>query len=169
LARGTGWYALMEKQAASHHKAMTFVNASISGETTAGGASRIDKLLADHKPTHVIVELGGNDALRGLPLSKTEDNLNRIVRASQKVQAKVLVLGMQIPPNYGADYAAKFAGVFEKVSKANKAPLVPFFLAGVGDVPNAAELFQRDRIHPNEKAQARMMENVWVKLGPMLK
>lgn len=147
----------------------TFVNASISGETTAGGASRIDKLLATHKPTHVIVELGGNDALRGLPLAKTEENLTRMVSASQKAHAKVLMLGMQIPPNYGPDYAAKFAAAFDKVARAQKVPLVPFFLAGVGDAPNAADLFQRDRIHPNEKAQARMMENVWGKFAVMLK
>lgn len=169
LARGTGWYALLQQRLKDQKLDASFVNASISGETTAGGASRIDKLLVDHKPTHVIVELGGNDALRGLPLSKTEENLTRIVSASQKIHAKVLVLGMQIPPNYGPDYAAKFSGTFVKVAKAQKVTLVPFFLAGVGDAPNAAELFQRDRIHPNEKAQARMMENVWEKFRPMLK
>ncbi len=169
LARGTGWAALLEKKLAAQKIGAKLVNASISGETTSGGAARVDKLIATHKPTHVIVELGANDALRGLPLSKTEANLKRIVSAALAAHAKVLLLGMQIPPNYGADYQAKFAGVFEKVAKDEKVQIVPFFLTGVGDVPNAAELFQRDRIHPNEKAQARMMENVWVKFAPMLK
>jgi acyl-CoA thioesterase I len=169
LARGTGWAALLEKKLAEQKIEAKLTNASISGETTSGGAARIDKLIATHKPTHVIVELGGNDALRGLPLAKTEANLTRIVKAAQATHAKVLILGMQIPPNYGGDYQAKFAGVFEKVAKDEKVLLVPFFLTGVGDVPNATELFQRDRIHPNEKAQVRMMENVWVKFAPMLK
>ncbi len=169
LARGTGWAALLEKKLTEQKMVTKLTNASISGETTAGGATRIDKLLALHKPTLVIIELGGNDALRGLPLSKTEDNLTRMVKASQDAHAKVLLLGMQIPPNYGPEYQAKFAASFEHVAKAQKVPLVPFFLAGVGDAPNAIDLFQRDRIHPNEKAQARMMDNVWVKLAPMLK
>jgi acyl-CoA thioesterase-1 len=168
LPRGSGWVALLQRKLADEKIEAKVTNASISGETTAGGAARIDKLIAAHKPTHVIIELGGNDALRGLPLATTEANLRKMVRAAQAAKARVLLLGMQIPPNYGADYSNRFAATFQTVAKSEKVPLVPFFLAGVGDAPNAAELFQADRIHPNEKAQPAMLANVWPRLKPLL-
>ncbi len=169
LARGTGWVALLEKKLAAEKIAAKVVNASISGDTTSGGRSRLPTLLATQKPTHVIVELGGNDALRGLPLSMTQDNLTAMTQAAQKAGAKVLIVGIQVPPNYGGDYTRQFAAMFEAVAKANQAALVPFLLKGVADLADAAPLFQADRIHPNEKAQAQMLANVWPALKPLLK
>ena len=169
LKRGTGWVALLEQRLAGEKIAARVVNASISGDTTSGGRSRLPALLAQHKPTHVIIELGGNDALRGLPLSGTEDNLSAMTEAAQKAGAKVLLVGMQVPPNYGSDYGSKFAGLFEKVAKAHKAAVVPFLLKGVADGPDAARLFQADRIHPREEAHPRMLDNVWPELKKILK
>jgi len=165
LARGTGWVALLEGRLAERHPGWTVVNASISGETTSGGATRIAGLLDRHQPATVIVELGGNDALRGLDLDATRDNLDRIVKASRESGAKVLLLGMQVPPNYGKAYTDAFAKVFRDVAKAHEAPLVPFFLEGVAD---DMTLFQPDRIHPNAQAQARMLGNVWPALDRLL-
>ncbi len=141
------------------------VNASISGETTAGGDSRIVELLARHRPAVVVIELGGNDALRGLDLSATEANLAEIARASRRSGARVLLLGMQVPPNYGRPYAEAFAALFHRVAERENAALLPFFLDGVAERP---ELFQADRIHPNEKAQQRLFDNVWPALQPLL-
>ena len=168
LARGTGWVALLEKKLAAEKIAAKVVNASISGDTTSGGRSRLAALLAAHKPTHVILELGGNDALRGLPLSNTQDNLNAMTQAAQKAGAKVLIVGIQVPPNYGGDYTRQFSAMFETVAKANKAALVPFLLKGVADIADSAKLFQADRIHPNETAQSQMLANVWPTLKPLL-
>jgi acyl-CoA thioesterase I len=161
LRRGTGWVALLEKRLASEKIVAKVINASISGDTTSGGRSRIAALLVAHKPTHVVIELGGNDALRGLPLSMTEANLSAMTEAAQKQGAKVLLLGMQVPPNYGAEYSAKFAATFENVAKARKVPLVPFFLTGVADIAEPLKFFQADRIHPNETAHPLMLDNVW--------
>jgi len=169
LKRGTGWVALLEKQLAQEKIAAKVVNASISGDTTSGGRSRLAALLAQHKPTHVVLELGGNDALRGLPLAMTEDNLRAMTEAAQKAGARVLLVGMQVPPNYGGDYANRFAGLFEKVARERKAGLVPFLLAGVADGPEPTKLFQSDRIHPREEAQPRMLANVWPELKKILK
>ena len=169
LRRGTGWVPLLDKQLTAEKKTAKIVNASISGDTTSGGRSRIAALLATHKPSIVVIEMGGNDALRGLPLVMTEANLAAITRASKKIGARVLLLGMQVPPNYGGAYAATFAGLFAKVAKAEKVTLVPFFLAGVADVPDVAAQFQPDRIHPNEQAQAKMLANVWPELKKLLK
>jgi acyl-CoA thioesterase-1 len=169
LVRGTGWVALLEQRLAAQRQDLAFVNASISGDTTSGGLSRLPGLLARHRPTHVIVELGGNDALRGLPLSMTEANLGAMARAAKAAGAKVLLVGMQMPPNYGRKYADDFAALFASVARAEGAALVPFLLKGVADAPQAAMLFQADRIHPNAQAQATMMENVWVALKPLLK
>ena len=169
LARGTGWVALLEKQLKAEKIDAAVVNASISGDTTSGGRSRLPAVLAQHKPTHVIIELGGNDALRGLPLKMTEENLKAMTQAAQKSGAKVLLVGMQVPPNYGADYSARFAGTFATVAKAEKAALVPFLLKGVADRPNATELFQADRIHPTAQAQPAMLANVWPELKKLLK
>jgi len=169
LRRGTGWVPLLEKQLTAEKKTAKVVNASISGDTTSGGRSRIGALLATHKPSIVVIELGGNDALRGLPLGMTEANLTAMTQASKKIGAKVLLLGMQVPPNYGGAYAATFSGLFAKVAKAEKVALMPFFLAGVADVPDVAAQFQQDRIHPNEQAQAKMLANVWLELKKLLK
>jgi acyl-CoA thioesterase I len=171
LRRGTGWVALLEKRLAAEKIKAKVVNASISGDTTSGGRSRLPALLKQHQPSHVIIELGGNDALRGLPLKMTQDNLSTMTEASQKAGAKVLLLGMQVPPNYGADYSAQFAKAFESVAAARKTPLVPFFLKGVADGANseqALKLFQADRIHPKEEAHPIMLDNVWPALKKIL-
>ena len=171
LRRGTGWVALLEKRLALEKINAKVVNASISGDTTSGGHSRLPALLSQHKPTHVIIELGGNDALRGLPLKMTQDNLDAMTQAAQKTGTQVLLVGMQIPPNYGADYSAKFAATFETVAKTRKAQLVPFFLKGVADgvsSEQALKMFQADRIHPKEEAHPLMLDNVWPTLKKML-
>ena len=168
LRRGTGWVPLLEKQLAAEQKAAKVINASISGDTTSGGRSRLAALLKTHKPTIVVIELGGNDALRGLPLDMTEANLTAMTQAAKKAGAKVLLLGMQVPPNYGGAYGATFSRLFTKVAKAEKVALMPFFLAGVADVPDVAAQFLSDRIHPNEQAQPKMLANVWPELKKLL-
>jgi acyl-CoA thioesterase-1 len=169
LERGSGWVALLQQRLAREKIAIEVVNASISGDTTSGGRSRLPALLAQHKPGIVIIELGGNDALRGLPLNMTQSNLLAMVQASKAAGASVLLLGMQLPPNYGQRYAQDFANLFASVAKAEGAALVPFFLAGVADGPDADKMFQPDRIHPNAQAQPRMLDNVWPALKPLLR
>ena len=132
-------------------------------------ADGLPALLAQHKPTHVIIELGGNDALRGLSLQLTQDNLTQMTQAAQRTGARVLLVGMQVPPNYGKDYAARFADMFALVAKSRKTGLVPFFLEGVSDPADPTRLFQADRIHPKEEAHPRMMANVWPELKKILK
>lgn len=127
LARGAGWVALLEKRLQEEKIERRVVNASVSGETTSGGRSRLAALLTQHKPAVVVIELGGNDALRGLPLKNTEENLSAMTDAAQKAGAKVLLVGMQVPPNYGTDYANRFAGLFTTVAQAKKVAVVPFF------------------------------------------
>ncbi len=168
LARGTGWVALLEQQIARDKIAARVVNASISGDTTSGGRSRLAALLAQHRPTHVVIELGGNDALRGLPLAMTQDNLTAMVRAVRAAGARAVVVGMQVPPNYGRQYGEAFFGLFAKVAQAEGAALVPFLLRGVADVPDSESLFQADRIHPSAAAHPRMLANVWPVLRPLL-
>lgn len=173
LKRGSGWVALLENKLTEMHLPVRVINASISGDTTAGGRSRLGALLAQHHPTHVLIELGGNDALRGLPLTQSQDNLVQMTQAAQNSGAKVLLIGMQVPPNYGKDYAKKFAAMFAGVAKANRAALVPFLLKGVADSPEAmadsARWFQTDRIHPREEAHPIMLANVWPELQKQLK
>jgi acyl-CoA thioesterase-1 len=169
LARGTGWVALLEKRLAQEKIAATVVNASVSGETTSGGRSRLAALLAQHRPSQVVIELGGNDALRGLPLKNTEENLSWMVQTAQKAGAKVLLVGIQVPPNYGADYTRRFAATFAAVAKAHKVGLVPFFLKGVADGPDPTRLFQPDRIHPRAEAHPQMLANVWPELQKLLR
>jgi acyl-CoA thioesterase-1 len=169
LKRGSGWVALLEDRLAKEKIAARVVNASISGDTTSGGRARLPALLAQHKPTHVVLELGGNDALRGLPLSGTEDNLAAMTQAAQKAGAKVLLVGMQVPPNYGTDYTRRFTAMYEKVARQFKTGLVPFLLAGVADVPEARALFQADGIHPRAEAHPKMLDNVWPELRKLLK
>ena len=169
LPRGTGWVALLEKRLAQEEIDATVVNASVSGETTSGGRSRLAALLTQHQPSQVVIELGGNDALRGLPLKNTEENLTWMVQTAQKSGAKVLLVGMQVPPNYGTDYANRFAATFTTVAKARKVGLVPFFLKGVADGADPTRLFQPDRIHPRAEAHPQMLANVWPELQKLLR
>ena len=168
LPRGSGWVALLSQKLDKEMPAWRVVNASISGDTTAGGRSRLPGLLAQHQPAVVVIELGGNDALRGLALEMTRDHLQAMVQASQRAGAKVLLVGMQVPPNYGADYSARFADTFAQVARQHKAGLVPFFLQGIADAPDALRWFQADRIHPNAQAHPRMLSNVWPELKKLL-
>ncbi len=168
IKAGDGWVALLQARLREQSKPHRVVNASISGDTTAGGRSRLPAALRTHKPAIVILELGGNDALRGLPLSTTRDNLLAMAKAAQGAGAKVIVVGMQVPPNYGTSYARDFEGLFSDVSKQAKATLVPFLLKGVADRTDAMDWFQPDRIHPLAKAHPQMLDNVWPALKPLL-
>ncbi|MDR2852950.1 MAG: arylesterase [Burkholderiaceae bacterium] len=169
LERGQGWVPLLEQRLAQHKIAARVVNASISGDTSAGARARLPSLLAQHKPAVVVIEMGSNDALRGLSMAATQDNLTQITRAAQAAGARVLLVGMQVPPNYGADYTQRFAAVFGQVAQATRAALVPFLLAGIADAPDASNLFQADRLHPTAAAQPRMLDNVWPELRKLLK
>ncbi|MFC5473665.1 arylesterase [Paraherbaspirillum soli] len=164
LARGSGWVALLEQRLKAEHVAGSITNASISGETTSGGQARLPALLKQ-RPDIVIIELGANDALRGLQLSATESNLRTMIAAAQGAHAKVLLVGMRIPPNYGRDYTERFASLYATVAKQAKIPLVSFLLDGVADKP---DLFQADRIHPIAQAHPIMLNNVWPQLKPLL-
>lgn len=168
LARGAGWVALLQARLARQAPGIEVVNASISGETTSGGRSRLPALLLQHRPRVVLIELGGNDALRGLPLKMTEANLAAMAEAAKAAGARVLIAGMALPPNYGRQYGADFLALFARVAREEGAALVPFFLAGVGDAPDAETLFQPDRIHPLASAHPRLLENVWPALQPLL-
>lgn len=167
LPRGSGWVALLAQQLVQEKSSWRVINASISGDTTSGGRSRLPALL-QQQPGIVIIELGANDALRGFSMKMTEDNLQEMIKACQAMGAKVLLVGMQVPPNYGADYAAQFSQLFIRLSKTHKTAVVPFLLKGIADAPNAAEWFQADRIHPNAAAHPRMLANVWPVLKKLL-
>ena len=168
LARGTGWVALLEQRLTQQYPNATVINASVSGETTSGGRSRLPALLKKHQPQIVVIELGANDALRGLPLKHSEENLRLMLQASYESGAKGLLVGMQMPPNYGASYGRDFAQLYTRIAKDTNTPLVPFLLKGVADAPNATALFQADRIHPRAEAQPLMLGNVWPVLRSML-
>lgn len=168
LTRGTGWVDLMAQQAKKESIDVKWVNASISGDTTSGGVTRLPSLLKLHQPSLVVIELGGNDALRGLDMGMTQANLMSMVKASQTAGAKVLVIAMQVPPNYGANYLKQMSAAYEKVRQNSGAQLNQQFLKGVADDPDPLKWFQADRIHPNEKAQPMMMRNVWPQLKKML-
>lgn len=169
IARGKGWVALMQARMAKEAPGWQVVNASVSGETTSGGRSRLPALLKQHRPALVIVELGGNDALRGLPLSMTQANLTEMTRAAKAAGARVVVVGMAVPPNYGRQYGEDFFALFGKVAKAEGVALVPFLLQGVADIPDSEAMFQPDRIHPKAEAHPRMLDNVWPVLKPLLR
>ncbi len=169
LKRGSGWVALLEKKLASEKIVAKVVNAAISGDTTSGGRSRLKALLATHKPTHVVIELGGNDALRGLPLSMTRANLEAMTDMVKATGAQVLLVGMQLPPNYGLAYGREFADAFATVAKSKQTGLVPFFLKGVADTQDPRQMFQSDGIHPTEVAHPIMLANVWPELHKQLK
>ena len=169
LARGSGWVALLGQRLAREHIGATVINASISGDTTSGGLSRLPSLLREHRPDLVLLELGGNDALRGLPLTMTRANLAEMTRLAKAAHARVIVIGMQLPPNYGRAYGERFAALFADVATAEGAALVPFMLKGVADIPQAEAMFQADRIHPLASAHPRMLTNVWRVLEPLLR
>lgn len=165
LETSQGWVSLLQKKLDSERIDHRVVNASISGDTSAGGAARLPALLGEHKPEVVIIELGGNDGLRGQPPAQLQQNLASMVEQSRQVGAKVLVLGMRLPPNYGKRYTDAFARVFSDVAKEQQVPLVPFFLEGVGGVEG---MMQADGIHPAAGAQSKLLENVWPSLQPLL-
>lgn len=165
LETSQGWVSLLQKKLDSERLDHRVVNASISGDTSAGGAARLPALLGEHKPEVVIIELGGNDGLRGQPPAQLQQNLASMVEQSRQVGAKVLVLGMRLPPNYGKRYTEAFARVFSDVAKEQQVPLVPFFLEGVGGVEG---MMQADGIHPAAGAQPKLLENVWPSLQPLL-
>lgn len=168
IARGQGWVALLEQRLAHTQIKARVVNASISGDTTSGGRSRLPALLAKHHPSHVLIELGGNDALRGLPLTMTHDNLAAMLQACRAAGAKPVLIGMRVPPNYGKQYADDFAALFTKLAKSESVPLVPFLLQGIADRADAQDWFQADRIHPLAKAHPKMLDKVWVVLKKTL-
>ncbi|HET7096671.1 MAG TPA: arylesterase [Casimicrobiaceae bacterium] len=165
LTPGTGWVDLLSARLAGERYPHRVVNASITGDTTAGGRARLPALLTRYKPTIVIVELGGNDGLRGGDLNATRDNLDAMVADVQRAGAKPLIVGMKVPPNYGGAYTRKFDALYADVAKAHRAPLVPFFFEGFGE---KTELFQADRIHPTSAAQPLLLDNVWPQLRPLL-
>ena len=169
LPRGSGWVALLEQRLAHVQPGWRVVNASISGDTTAGGRSRLAAVLAQHSPKVLVIELGANDALRGLSLSATRENLLAMTRMAQAQGASVLLLGMQMPPNYGPALMKAFEQVFMDVAHQTRAQRVPFLLKGIADAPDPFVLFQNDRIHPNIQAQAIMLDNVWPELKKLLK
>ena len=160
-----GWVALLEQRLKQEGFDDKVVNASISGDTSAGGLARLPAALATHKPDVVVIELGGNDGLRGQPPAQLQQNLASMIQQSRDSAAKVLLLGMQIPPNYGKRYVEAFAKVFGDVAQKEKVPFVPFFLEGVGGHP---ELMQADGLHPAVAAQDTLLENVWPTLKPLL-
>lgn len=165
IVRGTGWVPLLELRLKSQKINATIINASISGETTGGGRARLPALLDQHQPMVVIIELGANDGMRGLPLTEAETNLRAMINASKNAKAKVLLVGMQLPPNYGKQYTEKFSSLYKRLSDELGIPLVPFLLEGFADQP---QLFQADRIHPSSQAQPMILNNIWPKLKPLL-
>ena len=166
LARGAGWVALAGQKLKQNHIDAEVVNASVSGETTSGGRSRLPALLNKYKPSVVVIELGANDGLRGLPVAAAEANLRAMSEAAAKADAKVMLIGMRMPPNYGRDYADKFYAMYGKLSQDIKAPLVPFMLEGVAEKP---QLFQADRLHPLAEAHPIILANIWPVLQKTIK
>jgi acyl-CoA thioesterase-1 len=164
LARGTGWVALLQQRLQKEKMDVSLQNASISGETTSGGATRLPELLKQH-PSVVVIELGANDGLRGLSLKATEANLKTMIAAAQGAHAKVLLIGMQLPPNYGPDYTGPFSALFGKLAKENRTALVPFLLDGLAEKP---QLFQPDQLHPLAEGEPILLNNVWPALKPLL-
>lgn len=166
IGQKEGWVTLLEERLKQRRIDYTVANASISGETTSGGAARIDGALARFEPDIVILALGANDGLRGLPVPEMKANLERIVRAAQARKARVLVAGMRMPPNYGPKYSQSFQQAFAEVAKAHRTAYVPFLLDGMAD---KRELFLSDQIHPSAQAQPIILDTVWKGLEPLLK
>jgi len=165
LAPEQGWTQLLRDRLAAQGYRYRVVNASISGDTTAGGRSRLPALLREHHPAIVVIELGGNDGLRGGNLDAMRDNLDAMVAAAQKSGARVMLVGMRMPPNYGPAYTRKFDSTYEAIARMHRIPLVPFFFEGFAET---SELFQPDRIHPTAAAQPRLLDNVWPTLKGLL-
>jgi acyl-CoA thioesterase-1 len=165
LAAGQGWVNLLAARLDADRYPYRVVNASISGDTTAGGRARLPALLAQHQPAIVVLELGANDGLRGGSVTAMHDNLDAMVAAVQKAGAKAMLVGMRLPPNYGATYTRAFAAVFPGVAKARRVALAPFLLDGFAD---DLSLFQADRFHPTAAAQPKLLDNVWPALKPLL-
>jgi acyl-CoA thioesterase I len=168
LKRGSGWVALLETRLAQEKIPARVVNASISGDTTSGGLARLPTVLKQHHPKVVVIELGGNDALRGLPMSDTRKNLDAMATLAAASGARVLIAGMMVPPNFGKKYEADFAKMYADVAAARHAALVPFIFKGIADRPDADDWFQADRIHPIAKAHPIILDNVWAQLKPLL-
>jgi acyl-CoA thioesterase-1 len=166
LPRDSGWVSLLQKRLADDKLPVTVINASISGETTAGGLTRLPALLQQHKPAVLIIELGGNDGLRGLSLAATQSNMREMIKSGERIGARVLLLGMRVPPNYGPDYSKRFAAMYQGLARERNVKLVPFLLTGLEDTER---FFQPDRIHPNQRAQTVMLDNVWPSLRSLLK
>jgi acyl-CoA thioesterase-1 len=166
LARGSGWVALLEQKLKAEKIDAAIINASISGETTSGGRTRLPALLAKYRPALVVIELGANDGLRGLPVAAAEANMRAMVELARKNKAQVLLVGMRMPPNYGRDYTEQFFTMYRSVATQLKAPLVPFMLEGVAEQPT---LFQPDRLHPTAQAHPVILANIWPKILPLVK
>jgi acyl-CoA thioesterase-1 len=166
LARGTGWVALLEQRLKAEKIDARIVNASISGETTSGGRTRLPALLQQHRPDVVVLELGANDGLRGLPVPAAAHNLRTMIQHAQRNWPKVLLVGMRIPPNYGRAYTERFAGMYKDLAGTYKVPLVPFMLDGVAQ--DAAN-FQADRMHPLATAHPTILNNIWPQFAPLVK
>lgn len=165
LRRGSGWVSVIEQRLSEQNPTYQIHNSSISGDTTSGGLSRLPAALEQYQPGIVIIELGANDALRGLSLSMTEKNLADMIELSQQANARVLLLGMQIPPNYGRKYTEQFQNLYPMLAERHNTQLTPFLLDGIAADRSR---FQADGIHPNEEAQSVLAENVWEQLAPML-
>lgn len=165
LPAGSGWVDLLATQLKARGYPQRVVNASITGDTTAGGRARLPALLKQHRPAIVVVELGGNDGLRGGDLRAARENLDAMVTAIQRAGAKALIVGMRLPPNYGPAYTREFDALYLAVSNAHKVPVLPYFFAGFGE---RNELFQPDRVHPTAAAQPMLLDNVWPLLAPLL-
>jgi acyl-CoA thioesterase I len=166
LSQDAGWPSLLQARLKQKGMDYTVLNASISGETTSGGAARIAETLKAQQPKVIIVALGANDGLRGLPLGQMRANLANIVRASQKAKSRVLLVGMRMPPNYGETYTRPFAEVYTDLAREYKTALAPFLLEGMSE---KRELFQSDNLHPTAQAQPIILDNIWTALAPMLK
>jgi acyl-CoA thioesterase I len=160
-----GWVALLQERLRAQGEPYQIVNASISGETTQGGLARLPAVLQQHKPVLVVVELGANDGLRGLPLPSMADNLKKIVEAAEGAGAKVLLVPMKMPPNMGPAYVRGFAAIYADLARSAALPLSTFILEGVADQPS---LLQDDRMHPRAEAQPRILDNLWPSLEPLL-
>ena len=166
LPQERGWVSLLQQRLHQEHKAYHVVNASISGETTSGGLYRIDALLANHRPAIVILELGANDGLRGLAVDATSSNLESMIQRAKRNGAKVLLLGMRIPPNYGPTYTEQFHRLFETLAKKYRIQRMPFLLAPIA---GQREYFQADGLHPTAEAQVLLLDGVWMELRKMLR
>ena len=166
LARGTGWVALLDQKLKAQKIDASIVNASISGDTTSGGKARLPALLTQYKPDVVVIELGANDGLRGLPVAAAEANLRSMVALAQQNHARVMLVGMRMPPNYGRAYTDKFFGMYQEVSSESKAPLVPFMLEGVAQEPAN---FQADRLHPVASVHPTILANIWPTFSALIK